>query len=197
MSPSLRSLLRRVVSHVYVMDLGPGPVAVTEPKRPVEIERIGRAGVVRLVESTRAYLPAHAIAYLVERVLRGRAEVFVARVDGRVVHHTTMQFGPGEVSGLPVAPGDVFFGPSFTVADARGLRVFPHVAGVAFEHYRRQGARRVVCFVNPDNDKSIHGLVRIGLRPDGEMSYLRALGVLRLAVTVTGACATRAGTPGR
>lgn len=79
---------------------------------------------------------------------------------------------------IPLAPGEFYLLDAFTRRDVRGKRVQGALCAWIFERYRKEGYRRVVSLIVPENRASIANRSRSGLRRTGTVGCIR-IGPLR------------------
>jgi hypothetical protein len=117
------------------------------------------------------------------RRLSGGERCFVACRDGRIEHATWVAL---DVAGigyldrqLPLATGDAYAGEAFTRPSARGVALSVTVADAMAAQLGREGFRRLLGVVMPENRAGVAASWHWGYRPIGVMRTLR-LGPWRL-----------------
>jgi hypothetical protein len=119
------------------------------------------------------------------RRLAGGERCFVAWRNGRIEHATWVAVDVARVEylgrALPLAAGDAYAGEAFTRPAARGGALSVAVADAMATRLGREGFRRLLGVVMPENRAGVAASWRWGYRPIGVMRTLR-LGPWRLCL---------------
>jgi SAM-dependent methyltransferase/RimJ/RimL family protein N-acetyltransferase len=102
---------------------------------------------------------------------------FVVRHQGRMVHTGWAAAGRAHVEFLDIdivlAPGDIYQYGSFTAPDARGREFAGARLAAMACHLQREGYRRLIAAVLPENAVAFRPLEKAGYRRCGSMSVVR------------------------
>lgn len=116
-------------------------------------------------------------AATLRRRLGSGERCFVARRDGRLEHATWVAVDAARIAylgrTLPLAAGDAYAGEAFTRPSARGGALSVAVADAMADRLGREGFRRLLGVVMPENGAGVVSSWRWGYRPIGVMRTLR------------------------
>lgn len=137
-----------------------------------EIGDLDRAGIAEYLD-----LRPQADAAAVRRRLGGGERCFVACRNGRIEHATWVAVDVARIEylgrSLPLAAGDAYAGEAFTRPSARGGALSVAVADAMAAQLEREGFRRLLGVVMPENRAGVVSSWRWGYRPIGVMRTLR------------------------
>lgn len=165
---------------IYALDLQGAAIQTVQPKRPVTVRALQR-GDWRLLRRD-ILARSDWRGYWWARCHFGRrgSSIFAAEADGRLVHISWAHQGPAVLGAMPVAEGEVFIGPCYTVPEARGQGLYPYVVGCILQEYRRRQFARAIMTVGGDNAASIRGIEKVGFQRIGFLEYTRVVGVIKV-----------------
>ena len=147
------------------------PVAPV-PTLPVSVERLGEADVDDYLQLRPAADPAEVRA----RLRRG-LHCFVARHQGRIVHAGWVTTRDAWIDYLgvemPLAPGDAYQFESFTAPAFRGRGIAAARVAAMAARLARDGHRRLIACVLPENAAAFRPLEKVGYRRVGQIGGLR------------------------
>jgi SAM-dependent methyltransferase/GNAT superfamily N-acetyltransferase len=158
---------RLVVMHRSLDD----PRAAIAADLPVTVELLGDRDVDDYVQ-----LCPWASAAAIRGRLRRGLRCFVARHEGRIVHAgwTTTSGAWIEYLGgeMPLAPGDVYQFESYTAAPLRGRGIAAARVSAMADQLAREGHRRLIACVLPENAAAFRPLEKAGYRAVGQISAI-------------------------
>lgn len=149
------------------------------PRAPgCEIGELAEAGIADYLD-----LRPHDDAAALRRRLGDGERCFVACRNGRIEHATWVAVDVARIEylwrALPLGAGDAYAGEAFTRPSARGAALSVAVADAMAAQLEREGFRRLLGVVMPENRAGVVSTWRWGYRPIGVMRTLR-LGPWRL-----------------
>ncbi len=176
----MRLLAATVYRRLVVMQLSlDAPIPEATARLPVTIEPLPESGVDEYVR----FRP-DADPFEIGLRLAGGAGCYVARYQGRIVHAGWVTAGKARIAYLgcdmPLAPGDVYQFDSFTAPPFRGQGIARARVVAMARCLRREGHRRLVACVLPENPNALRPLEPVGYRAVGRIGVIR-LGPWRLA----------------
>ncbi|MGH7314734.1 MAG: GNAT family N-acetyltransferase [Candidatus Rokuibacteriota bacterium] len=185
-----RLLARTVYRRLVVMHLSlDAPISEAAPHVPVTIETLPESG----VDDYLSFRPDADVFEIARRFADG-ARCFVARYQRMIVHAGWATAGKARIDYLgcemPLASGEVYQFDSFTAPAFRGRGIANARVAAMARCLRREGHRRLVACVLPENPNALRPLEPLGYRAVGRIGVIK-LGpwrLVRLRLTVdTGA----------
>ena len=120
--------------------------------------------------------PGADVAEILGRLQRG-LRCFIARYEGRIVHAGWVTTSHARVDYLdvemPLAPGDAYQFESFTAPAFRGRGIAAARVSAMADHLARDGQRRLIACVLPENTAALRVLEKAGYRAVGRIGALR------------------------
>ena len=117
---------------------------------------------------------------------RGIDTAYGAYLNGELVHmswvYTTVEYAKEPFQRLVLSDGEVEIVNCFTLEKCRGLRIYPYVIQFLSHLYLENGATRIYMMAHYKNLASQRGIIKAGLKPVGDVTYLRIPGSSRQCI---------------
>jgi GNAT superfamily N-acetyltransferase len=97
-----------------------------------------------------------------ESVPNPNRRCFVAEMDGQIVHYSWVTTGVPRYGCVVIGSGVAYIGPCFTLPQARGLGIYPHVLTVILRSLQQEGFLKALIQAHKDNLPSIRGIEKAG-----------------------------------